>query len=802
MNKKIVWLPYDMDTAIGINNEGQLVFDYHLEDIDHLSGGAEIFNGQDSVMWNNVRQAFASELATMYKNLRSTGALSYAKVEQMFEEHQSKWPEAIFNEDSWFKYIDPLIEEGSGAYLPMMQGSKAEQRKWWLYNRFRYIDSKYNAGDALSDLIQIRGYAKSNVTVTPYADIYPTVKYGSYLVRARGERGTATTLVCPLDSVNDTEIYIYSASQLASVGDLSGFKVGFADFSMATRLQSIKIGDSSSSYENQNLTSLTLGNNVLLKTLDVRNCSALGTGDQKSVDISGCEIVEDVYFDGTAIQGLTLPNGGVLKKLHLPDTMTNLTILNQKAITEFVLDDPSSITTLRLENVSDEVDALDILGQISAGSRVRLIGIQWEADDADEIEDILDLLDTMRGLDEQGGNVDTAQVSGEIHTDSLTGAQIASFSARYPYINFTADHTSAIISFYNGETLITTATVLDGGDATYSGTTPTKTATAQYTYTFAGWSKTDDNTVDADALTGVTADRSVYACYTETLRTYSVYFYNGATLLQTNTNVAYGSDTSYTGTTPTNPTDPSLGFLGWTRTSGGTVVDANALNNIQSDTNVYAVFEQAVVVAEITDTWDQIIAKIDNGTYSTAYQIGNYKPLDLGTNGILNMQIVAIDEDELTAGGTAPLTFVAMNLLGSPKYFSGAWEDSYIRNDYLGGTILNAFPSNVKARLQTVNKYTMRGYGMADIGQEVLWIPSNWEVLGQTERNGVKYSVFTNYVDNRKKAVTGSSAVQWWVRSFGTGSDFHYCITGNGTGTTLNGANYNSYICLGFCLGL
>jgi len=43
-------------------------------------------------------------------------------------------------------------------------------------------------------------------------------------------------LECPLDNVNDTEIYIYSASQLASVGDLSGFKVGFADFSMATKL--------------------------------------------------------------------------------------------------------------------------------------------------------------------------------------------------------------------------------------------------------------------------------------------------------------------------------------------------------------------------------------------------------------------------------------------------------------------------------------------------------------------------------------------------------------------------------------
>ena len=38
-----------MDTAIGINNEGKLVFDYNLEDIDKVDG-ADVYNGQDSVM--------------------------------------------------------------------------------------------------------------------------------------------------------------------------------------------------------------------------------------------------------------------------------------------------------------------------------------------------------------------------------------------------------------------------------------------------------------------------------------------------------------------------------------------------------------------------------------------------------------------------------------------------------------------------------------------------------------------------------------------------------------------------------
>ena len=661
LKKKLVWLPYDFDTAIGINNEGALVFSYELEDTDHLTGGADIFNGQESVIWNNIRDAFGDELKAMYQTLRSTGALSYAKVEQMFEEHQAKWPEAIFNEDAWFKYIDPLVNDGDGAYLDMLQGSKAEQRKWWLYNRFRYIDSKYNAGDALSDLIQLRGYAKADITVKPYADIYPAVKYGSYLVTQRGKRLVSTTLTCPLDNVNDTEIYIYSASQLASVGDLSGFKVGFANFSMATRLQEIKIGDPDSNYDNPNLASLTLGNNVLLKKIDVRNCSGLGDTSkeghtQQTVDISGCSIVEEVYFDGTKITGLTLPNGGVLKKLHLPATITNLTILNQNAITEFVLPSYTNISTLRLENVPT-LDTKAILNSVSANTRVRLIGFTWEATNAAEIEALLDKLDTMRGLDENGNNMDTAQVSGTIHTNSLTGAQISSYNARYPYLTVTADHTTSYLTYanYDGSSTVKVVTCIDGVPQESAPSGPSRASTAANTFTFIGWSKTPNSTtVDADAAENVIADRTIYAAYSVTGRTYTVRFYNGSTLLQTVNNVAYGSNASYTGTTPVSPDGSAedYPFEGWSPSP----------NNIQGDTNCYAVFGSPLEVAEITDDWSTIISKITNGT--ATYKVGNYKPLDLGTEGIVNMEIVGKNTSPLASGsGYAMYDWLSKELL-------------------------------------------------------------------------------------------------------------------------------------------
>ena len=249
MNKKVVFLPYDMDTAIGINNEGALVFGYGLEDTDTV-GGAEVFNGQSSVLWTNLRKTFGPEIKQMYQTLRAGGNFSYAAVEQAFEEHQAKWPEAVFNEDAFFKYIMPLIEDNDDTYLTMLLGSKAEQRKWWLYNRFRYMDSKYNAGDALTDRIILRGNAKANIVLTPYADLYASIRWGSTLKQIRATKNTPVTMVNPLDSLGDTDIYVYSAGQVSDLGDLSGLMVSFADFHSGIRLRSIVLGSTAANYSN------------------------------------------------------------------------------------------------------------------------------------------------------------------------------------------------------------------------------------------------------------------------------------------------------------------------------------------------------------------------------------------------------------------------------------------------------------------------------------------------------------------------------------------------------------------------
>lgn len=546
---------YDADSSLGIDNKGNLAFDYYLEDIDYTEAGDPVFNGQASVLWVNLRKCFYDKILEEYKRLRTTARsdgsgeplISYNVVNNLFEAHQGKWSEAIYNEDGYRKSIEPYVLNGDTLYLPMLQGKKEQQRKWWLYNRFRYLDSKYNTGSSMENRITIRAHAQANIKLIAYVNMYGHVYYNAEMAEHRMYRGQEYEFVWAATGAEDAVIGVNDADLLTSLGDLSPLMVELIDISKATHLTALKVGDASEGYVNKNLNSITLGNNVLLRSLDLRNCTNL----TQSVDASGCTSIEEIYLDGTAVSSVSVPNGGGLKVLHLPETITNLTLRNQTALTDFTIPSYSNITTLRLENNSSAIDTLTVLNAIPESSRVRVLGFKMEVNSVDEILTFFDRLDTMRGLDENGNNVDKAQISGTIKIDSITGAELAALQARYSDITIQYNHLSSKLTFCNYDgTVIKTIEVLDGGDGTYSGSIPTRSSTAQYSYSFAGWSKTMGGSADANALNNVTTDRNVYAVYTATIRTYTVTWKNGSTTLEIDLNVPYGTVPTYNGTTP------------------------------------------------------------------------------------------------------------------------------------------------------------------------------------------------------------------------------------------------------------
>ena len=571
---KWCFLPYDMDTALGIDNRGALTFGYSLEDIDYI-GTMPVFNGQDSVLWINVRDAFGDELQQMYQEIRSQGLISYQNVERMFEEHQAKWPEAIFNEDAWFKYIDPLLNDGNGDYLSMALGSKAEQRKWWLYNRFRYIDSKYVAGDTMSDTISIRPGAipantdEKGIIITPYADIYAAVRWDNDTIKRRATHGIPVMIPCPYEQVGDNVIEILNASQLASIGDLSGFKPHRASFANASRLQSVKLGSNEAGYTNPNLRDVTFGNNFLLKTVDLRNCTAL----DGNIDLSGATNIENVYCEGTIIKGVALPNGGILKVLHLPETVSSIIIRNQPNITDLSIPSYENIQTLILENVPT-IDTKAMLDRVNANTRIKFSGFTWAAANKAEIDTIFAKLDTMRGVDDHDTTIAQAQVQGTITIDYLTGAEIAAYNERYPYITIDAQRRDCEVYYLNAEGAIHyTEHVSNGMHAEYQGKPP-KSSTNQYIYTFAGWSEINNNIPDPEAQSFILKDKTLYPCYTVTVKEYTVNFVrsseDGGGILYTQEHVMYGETPVYNGETPTTikGSAEEWPFYGWSPTLG------------------------------------------------------------------------------------------------------------------------------------------------------------------------------------------------------------------------------------------
>ena len=120
---------------------------------------------------------------------------------------------------------------------------------------------------------------------------------------------------------------------------------------------------------------------------------------------------------------------------------------------------------------------------------------------------------------------------------------------------YTATTRSYTIKFVNGSTTLQSSTLQYGATPSYTGATPTKTATAQYTYTFSGWSPT---------IAKVTGNATYTAQFSSTVRSYTIRFLNGSSVLQSNT-LKYGTTPSYTGATPTKAQTAqyTYTFSGW-----------------------------------------------------------------------------------------------------------------------------------------------------------------------------------------------------------------------------------------------
>ena len=585
-----IWYPtfYDMDTSFGLNNEGVNDFDYSVEYHD-IKGSQNVFNGEDSVLWNNFETAFQDEITEFYVSLRNDKKITYENVmDVLYGEQISKISENNYNYDAIEKYRNPLVEDNESEYLYAAQGSRLEHLKWWLYNRLRYIDSKYinndyGVDDFKKDFMTLRIYTPDNygsvtpnsdLHITPYTDQYVVVKYDENYLYYRAKHDEKVIVDSPNQRFNDTPCIIYGAKSISDIGDLSPLYPGTVDVSSGIKLKKLIIGNKASDYSNTNLLNLSIGNNNLLTLLDVRNCPSLTA----TIDVSGCTNIEEVYATGTSTTQVALPNGGNVKILHLPQTVTNITILNQLFITDYKCDGYSNLTTLRIENSS--VNSLEIVkAALNNLEKVRLLNVDWVIDN----KEILEKLMTCRGVDENDENVSKSILTGKIHIRNTVGQDLLDRCSNYygNQLTVTADYIkpSYLCEFLDYDNTLLYSTYVDENEyAEYKGETPRRESDEEYSYEFNGWRPNNQ-------ITPITNNTQFVAQYSQNQFVNVQWLNYDGTLLQEN-KVRVGEIVKYTSPVPMRPNDNQYKdyvFYGWIDSDGknyNKYADVKANNNM------------------------------------------------------------------------------------------------------------------------------------------------------------------------------------------------------------------------------
>lgn len=512
------WYPYlyDNDTCLGINNEGEMVFDYYHEDTDYLPNGQAVYNGQRSVLWNKFRVAFANEIKTCYQDLRRNGKLTYDVVHQYFIDNQSKrWSEAMYNEDSNFKYIIGSKEEtdSNKTYFYQVRGTGEHHLEYFVKSRLAYCDSKWEAMDYKEDIIGLRintpevvGSSVTpnpDITVTPYSHMYASIQYGANgtPVPHRLKEGEAYTFKYMEGAPNDLEVLINGASQISSIGNMAPLYCTLCDFSKAIKLREVILGSDDPNYKSM-LAKVSFGSNTLLEYVNLKNCKSLAT----AIDLSKCINLEEVYADGSSVTNIKLPDSGYLKVLHLPATTTLLSIKNQHFINDFIIEGYDSLTRLHLENTPN-LPVNEILLNAKNLNYVRLVNVEWETTE-EELDQILEILATTEGMDENGEVLVGSKpvVSGLVKLPSLTDEKLAMLNDTYPELMVSVSgKILCTVTFYNFDSSIIATRVVEYGTAVTDPLdegvpTPVRPQTDDNQYEFRGWSRSLENITRSTAI--------------------------------------------------------------------------------------------------------------------------------------------------------------------------------------------------------------------------------------------------------------------------------------------------------------
>ena len=401
-----LWM-YDTDTACGIDNNGELSFPYGKEDMDYrvtnqpTSGWA--FNGSGSIFWRRLSTTFESDISNLMRQEDDNCFSTAQHLIDQFDTFQNCFPEELWRLDIERKYIRTFTGTSYDTSITtnkqnirflraMMQGRKKYQRRQWVRNQAVYFGSKYGLNNVRTaeHTIEFNIYTPSSDGVTelavpvdqsqlvikPYQDMYIDVAVGNSTTNLttqdfkRAKAGERVVVDCRSGgSAQETRVYIFGGEHIAALENLAPMYTYSGSFGQGKHLKVLDLGSDNTGYNNPRFTSISINENMpLLETFSVKNCNRLA----QSIDLHLSNNLRTFEAEGSLITGVTLPAYTNIETLHLPATVTSISLNSARALSDFYIKnkttgeiDYSNLITLNVNDsdYSENVDWIDIARQ-------------------------------------------------------------------------------------------------------------------------------------------------------------------------------------------------------------------------------------------------------------------------------------------------------------------------------------------------------------------------------------------------------------------------------------------------------
>lgn len=402
------WLePWDIDIALGLRNDGHLVFDPCIDrdskDPDNSSAWAfagrshslKEDNEEDSTSTENefsswlwdaleANPKFNMIVPKVAQALYNAG-LTYNNLIEMFDgEYGDKWCARIYNNNGKTKYIDQYTKGSSEGYLSYLQGKRESHRHWWLKTSMDYWDAKWAVGDFTATAIYFRSTGAPKGTKMYFAAAKNTY-FGWGMTSTLMESGvkvskggsfTFTYTQNGNTNINDPFL-IYSPISIASIdfNEFAPYTIGSIQFDacydsvLGTNLKSLILGITQENLKKGILNNVSESNITISGFKNLTNLTDLqvqGYVNVGNFDFSGMTSLKNLYAGYTNIKSFNPADGCTFSKLYLNNTIERIQMKDvswedikfmDTTDCEYKDNIPTSINYIKLTNMGSNLNA-------------------------------------------------------------------------------------------------------------------------------------------------------------------------------------------------------------------------------------------------------------------------------------------------------------------------------------------------------------------------------------------------------------------------------------------------------------